>query len=140
MAKIFTTVGRWFGWGGALRESDGEQHATPGKNLTANALDLGVDGALQMSAVWACIERRASAVASLPFFVYEQKNGQKKTHTQRRSGQTEEKERDVVCNRHFGAAIETVPMRQGLLPRAADFRAARYRHPSAILELGSSSR
>lgn len=77
MATIFTTVGRWFGWGGALRESGGQQSTVPGSSLTDITRDLGVDGALQMSAVWACIERRASAVASLPFFVYEQKNGQK---------------------------------------------------------------
>lgn len=77
MAKIFTTVGRWFGWGGALGESGGEQSTKPGSSLTENARDLGVDGALQMSAVWSCVDRRATAVASLPFFVYEQKNGQK---------------------------------------------------------------
>lgn len=79
MAKILTSVGKWFGWGGALRESWGQQSATPGASLTDIARDLGVDGALQMSAVWACIERRASAVASLPFFVYEQKDSGQKT-------------------------------------------------------------
>jgi HK97 family phage portal protein len=42
-----------------------------------NTALIGVDGALQIAAVWACIERRATTIASLPFFAYEQANGQK---------------------------------------------------------------
>lgn len=77
MQNLFLSVGRWLGWGGALRESTGQQLAGPGSSLIDITRDLGVDGALQLSAVWACIERRASTIASLPYFVYEQKNGQK---------------------------------------------------------------
>lgn len=39
--------------------------------------DIGVDGALQISTVWACIDRRATLVASLPFFVYMTQAGEK---------------------------------------------------------------
>lgn len=39
--------------------------------------NIGSDGALQISAIWACIDVRASTIASLPFFAYQQANGQK---------------------------------------------------------------
>jgi HK97 family phage portal protein len=39
---------------------------------------MGPDSALQLSTVWACVDRRATTIASLPFFAYEQQsNGQK---------------------------------------------------------------
>lgn len=77
MATLLHTVGRWFGWGGALGESKGDQHATPTEVLNDGLRNIGAEGALQMDTVWAAIDRRATTVASLPFFVYEQRNGQK---------------------------------------------------------------
>lgn len=38
---------------------------------------MSADVALQISTVWACIDRKATTVASLPFFAYDQKGGQK---------------------------------------------------------------
>jgi HK97 family phage portal protein len=67
----------WWGRGGAIAETSGTQQAVPGAPLIADTTSVGVDGALQISTVWACIDRRATTVASLPFFVYEQKNGEK---------------------------------------------------------------
>jgi HK97 family phage portal protein len=64
---------RWFGLGSALTEKVGEQAPVPGAALTTGLANIGPDGALQLSTVWGCIDRRASVVASLPFFAYEQK-------------------------------------------------------------------
>lgn len=77
MATLLQTVGRWFGWGGALSEHSGEQFAQPATTLNEGVANIGADGALQLDAVWACIERRATTIASLPYFAYEQVNGEK---------------------------------------------------------------
>lgn len=68
---------KWFGFGGAISENVGAQNPVPGIALVPDVGNVGPDAALQISTVWACIDRRASTVASLPFFAYEQKNGQK---------------------------------------------------------------
>ena len=68
---------KWFGFGGAISESVGTQNPVPSIALVPDSGNIGVDSALQLSTVWACIDRRASTIASLPFFAYEQKNGQK---------------------------------------------------------------
>jgi HK97 family phage portal protein len=68
---------QWWGRGGAIAETTGSQMPVPGAPLNPDTASVGVDGALQISTVWACIDRRATTVASLPFFVYEQKNGEK---------------------------------------------------------------
>lgn len=75
--SIFNSFRGWFGRAGAIAETQGTQAAVPGASLVPNVADVGVDGALQISTVWACIDRRATIVASLPFFVYEQIKGEK---------------------------------------------------------------
>jgi HK97 family phage portal protein len=75
--SFLQTVGRWLGFGGALGESTGAQFAAPTTALVDGVANIGPDGALQISTVWACVEKRANIVASLPFFVYEQQNGEK---------------------------------------------------------------
>jgi len=61
-----------FRWGGnALAERPGTQLALPSASLVPDTANLGLDGALQLSAVWSCVDRRATTVASLPFFAYE---------------------------------------------------------------------
>ncbi|AEK63191.1 phage portal protein [Collimonas fungivorans] len=69
----------WFGWvRSPINERLGLQHAVPGASLVEGARTADVDGALQISTVWACIDRRATTVASLPFFAYQSlANGQK---------------------------------------------------------------
>lgn len=74
MANFFS---RLFGIGSALREASGVQNPFPASPLVAESGIVGTDGALQIATVWACIERRASTVASLPFFAYDQRSGQK---------------------------------------------------------------
>jgi len=73
---VMNTLRSWWG-GGALSETVGTQVPVPGAALVDDTRQVGVDGALQISTVWACIERRANIVASLPLFVYEETQGQK---------------------------------------------------------------
>jgi len=69
----------WFGLGkNALSETVGDQHNTPSGVLVSDVSNIQVDGALQLATVWACLERRANTVASLPLFTYKRSsNGQK---------------------------------------------------------------
>ena len=66
---------RWFG--SAIGENKGTQNAVPSVALVPDSGNVAPDGALQISAVWACIDRRASTIASLPFFAYTTKDGQR---------------------------------------------------------------
>lgn len=75
---LFQTLLGWFGRGGAIGENKGTQYNAPSVTIVESASNLGTDGALQISAVWACIDIRASTIASLPFFAYETVNGEKK--------------------------------------------------------------
>lgn len=68
---------KWFGFGGAIGETTGTQNPVPGIALVPDVGNIGPDGALQISTVWACIELRANTIASLPFFAYEMNNGEK---------------------------------------------------------------
>lgn len=54
------------------------QNTVPGTALVPGVANIEPDAALQISTVWCCIDRRASTIASLPFFAYEQAAGQKK--------------------------------------------------------------
>jgi HK97 family phage portal protein len=68
MARTFWS---WFRGSGAMSETTGEQNALPAIALVDDTANIGPDGALQLSAVWACVDRRAAMIASLPCFVYE---------------------------------------------------------------------
>lgn len=68
---------KWFGRSAALAETAGVQSNAPSAALVPDTASIGVDGALQLSTVWACIELRANTIASLPFFAYAQTNGQR---------------------------------------------------------------
>jgi len=75
--SFFSRISGWFGRSGAIGEAVGVQNPVPGTSLVPDVGNVGVDGALQISTVWACIDRRATTIASLPFFAYEQAKGQK---------------------------------------------------------------
>lgn len=77
MASFFNTFRSWFGLGGAIAETVGTQNASPNGPLVAGVGSVGNDGALQISAVWACIDLRANTIGSLPFFAYNVRNGEK---------------------------------------------------------------
>lgn len=59
---------------GATANTTGQQNASPSSSLIPNSQPISEDAALQISALWACLELRASIIASLPIFVYKQKN------------------------------------------------------------------
>lgn len=74
--SIFRTVRSWFRFGGnALGESDGLQISSPSINLVEDSKTVGVDAALQISAVWRAVEIIAKTIATLPLMVYENKKG-----------------------------------------------------------------
>ncbi len=61
-----------------MGERKGRQNPVPIASLVSDTANIGSDGALQISTVWSCIDRRATTVASLPFFCYQRMaNGQK---------------------------------------------------------------
>jgi len=65
---------RWFS---ALAEKVGKLFPVPATPLVDDTANLGPDAALQISTVWACIDRRATIMASLPLFVYQRQGDQK---------------------------------------------------------------
>lgn len=67
----------WFGRGGVLGEQTGVQTPSPSVSLVPDSANLGPDAALQIAAVWSCIDRRATTIASLPFFAYDTTSGEK---------------------------------------------------------------
>ena len=75
--NIFNSFRSWWGRGGAIAETVGTQMPLPATPLIPETGMVSVDGALQISTVWACIDRRATTVASLPLFVYQQVSGEK---------------------------------------------------------------
>lgn len=76
MSTFFSSFRTWLG-GGALGETVGSQNPVPATTLVPDLANIGPDGALQISTVWACVERRANTIASLPFFAYEEKAGKR---------------------------------------------------------------
>lgn len=80
----FATFFRWLSAGNALADRTGKQDSTPSSALVSDAALVGPDVALQISTVWACIDRRAKTIASLPFFAYESVNGKRSLARQSR--------------------------------------------------------
>lgn len=70
MNQVLLSVFGWFGWGGALSAKKGEQRTGPSESIGDNGGAVGVDGALQISAVWAAVQLVAWTIAALPLFVY----------------------------------------------------------------------
>ena len=66
-----------FGRGNALTDKEGAQSSVPSSALVSDTVALGPDSALQIGSVWACVERIAKTVATLPLFVYRNMNGQR---------------------------------------------------------------
>lgn len=81
--SIFTTVSGWFRFGSrALDVNSGSQRNDPAEPLNEGVRPVGIDAAMQIGAVWACIERIATTIATLPLLVYEdipRKPGQRRT-------------------------------------------------------------
>jgi len=67
--NVFTTIYRWFG-GNANQQRKGSQQTTPMSTAHDDAPIIGVDGALQVSTVWACVTLLVETISSLPLMVY----------------------------------------------------------------------
>lgn len=69
---------RWFG-SNATSNRYGSQDSTPNSTAHENTVNVGVDGAMQISTVWACVSLICENVASLPLNVYikDAKTGQR---------------------------------------------------------------
>lgn len=67
----------FFGWwrGRALGDTSGSQSGQPSTALIEGVPTVGADQAMQLSAVWACVERIAKTIATLPVMVYQGSNG-----------------------------------------------------------------
>ena len=63
---------QWFKWGGsnATAQHGGTQDIGPSVSAHDDAPIVGIDSALQVSTVWACVQLIAENIASLPLFVY----------------------------------------------------------------------
>lgn len=73
---ILSTLSGWFRFGSrALGDTTGAQRNDPSEPLNEGIRSVGVDAAFQIAAVWACIERIATTIATLPLFVYEDLRG-----------------------------------------------------------------
>lgn len=70
MATLYQSLRRWFGNVGSTGQQDGVQLGEPFTRVYDSNRDYGIDGALQVSAVWASIELLTDNIASLPLFVY----------------------------------------------------------------------
>lgn len=77
--NILTWFTGWFRFGGyALGDRKGGQTGQPATALVDGTRSAGPDGALQISAVWGCVQVLTGVIASLPLFVYAEKgNGQR---------------------------------------------------------------
>lgn len=76
--SILSRFTGWFRYGGnAIGEREGKQINLPSGNLIEEVSPVGVDAALQISAVWASVSLIAKLIATLPIMVYEGKNGQR---------------------------------------------------------------
>lgn len=73
MINPIAWIAGWFRLGGfALADRSGTQVGAPSSALVDGTRAIGADSALQISAVWACVQTLAGIIASLPLFVYQE--------------------------------------------------------------------
>jgi HK97 family phage portal protein len=75
MASFYQSLRRFFGNIGATGQQEGIQYNEPFTKVYETSKNYGIDGALQVSAVWACTELLTDNIASLPLFVYKKESG-----------------------------------------------------------------
>lgn len=75
MNSFFTAITNWWGGRAVLSAGKGLQSGAPSASISTSKVSVTPDSAMQVSAVWGCVDRRAKTVASLPFFVYENVGG-----------------------------------------------------------------
>jgi len=72
--SIFTTIFRWLG-GNANTQRTGSQPINPASNVHDSTPPINVDGAMQVSTVWACVTLLSETISSLPLMVYQSDAG-----------------------------------------------------------------
>lgn len=79
MINPLTWIAGLFRFGGyALADKTGSQVGVPSSALVDGTRTPGADSAMQISAIWACVQLLAGIIASLPLFVYRNaENGQR---------------------------------------------------------------
>jgi HK97 family phage portal protein len=75
MATLFQSLRRFFGNIGSTGQQEGIQFGEPFTKVYDSTKDYGIDGSLQVSAVWSAVELLTDNIASLPLFVYERQTG-----------------------------------------------------------------
>lgn len=75
MATFFQSLRRIFGNVGSTGQQNGIQYTEPFVKVYEQTPDYGIDGALQVSAVWSALELLTDNIASLPYYVYERASG-----------------------------------------------------------------
>lgn len=73
--SFFGRITSFFGAIGSTTQNQGIQDTRPIINAYKNTKDYGIDGAMQVSSVWACVELVTDIIASLPIYVYQSKDG-----------------------------------------------------------------
>ena len=74
--SIFRIVSGWFRYGGtSLGDGRGVQGSSPSSNLVPDVSPVGVDSALQISAVWAACSLLTRTISTLPLMVYANEKG-----------------------------------------------------------------
>lgn len=68
--SIFSKLTNWM-TGNSTEQHSGSQTALPSVTAHDNVQQIGVDAALQVSTVWACVKLLVETIASLPLFVYQ---------------------------------------------------------------------
>jgi len=68
--NIFSGMWNWFS-GNANSQHKGSQTTQPSSTVHTESPLIGVDGALQVSTVWACVNLLVETVSSLPLMVYQ---------------------------------------------------------------------
>lgn len=71
MATLFQSIRRFFANVGSTGQQQGVQLGEPFARIFTKNTEIGIDGALQVSAVWACVEFLSDNISTLPLFVYQ---------------------------------------------------------------------
>ena len=67
-----------FWWGNSTNQHKGLQQNSPSASAHEDSPEIGIDSALQVSTVWACVTLLVENIASLPLVVYKvEKDGQR---------------------------------------------------------------
>lgn len=75
---MFSRIARFFRLGSnALRDSAGMQIVHPSGSLVEDSKPVTVDVALQISAIWRCVEILSKTISTLPIMVYQNSDGKR---------------------------------------------------------------